>query len=68
MIDTVNAFIRIKREEAGLTQRELAEKAGLSLNTIGYIECKEKRSPKLLTIKKIAKALDIDIAEFIDKC
>ena len=67
-IDSINAYIRIKREEAGLTQKQLAEKAGLSLNTIGYIECKEGRNPRLPTLKKIAEALDLDITEFFKKC
>ena len=67
-IDSINAYIRIKREEAGLTQKQLADKAGLSLNTIGYIECKEGRNPRLPTLKKIAEALDLDITEFFKKC
>lgn len=42
-----------------LTQDELAEKAGVSQSTIANIE-RDNAEPQFRTIRKLAKALDID--------
>ena len=42
-----------------LTQDELAEKAGVSQSTIANIE-RNHAEPQFRTIRKLAKALDID--------
>ena len=47
-----------------LTQEELAEKAGVSHSTIVNIE-RNHAEPQFRTIRKLAKALDIDPAEFL---
>jgi len=52
--------IKNRRVSLGLTQQELAEKIGKSLNHIGKVEiafCK----PSLPTLIDISKALDIDL-------
>lgn len=48
------------RKAAGLSQEQLAEKAGLHRTYIGMIERAEKNIT-LRNIEKIAKALDVDI-------
>ena len=67
MIDSISAFIRTQREASGLTQRELAVKAGLNINTIGRIE-RKRIAPTLPTLSKIAKALDIDLSKLLNRC
>lgn len=52
------------REEMELTQRNLAKKAGVSMQTICNIE-KGKYEPNLATIRKLCKVLKISIFEFI---
>ena len=48
-----------KRKELGLTQREMAEKLGLSIG--GYCNIERKRYlPCIATAKKIANILGID--------
>ncbi len=47
-----------------LTQEELAEKAGVSHSTIVNIE-RNHAEPQFRTIRKLARALDIDPAEFL---
>ena len=42
-----------------LTQEELAEKAGVSASTIVHVE-RNRQEPHFRTIRKLAKALDID--------
>lgn len=55
--------IKCLREQAGLTQEQLAEKAGISLDFMGKIEVNIK-NPGLKTIFKLALALNISPAEF----
>ncbi len=54
--------IRFFREQDGLTQAELAEKAGLSDNFIGLIE-RGVKHPTLETLNKIAEALEVRLDE-----
>ena len=51
--------IRIKR---GITQAELAETAGVTKPTISHIEC-GTHPPKLETMLKVSKALDVELAD-----
>lgn len=57
--------VRIFRESSGLSQEKLAEKADLHRTYIGSIERSEKM-PSLITIVKIAKALNINISQLIN--
>ncbi len=54
--------IKIKRKELDLSQQELADKAGISLNFIGKIEVAFSK-PSLDTVIKIANALEITVSE-----
>ena len=47
-----------------LTQEELAEKAGVSAGTVVNIE-RDNREPHFRTIRKLAKALDVDPTELL---
>lgn len=51
------------REERGLSQRELATKAGLTNGTISLIE-KNKTSPSVASLKSLLDAIPISMAEF----
>jgi len=59
--------LRIKhlREQAGLTQEQLAEKTGISLNYLGKIEVSINK-PGLKTIFKIAKTLKLPVKDLFD--
>lgn len=54
--------IKLARKRAGLTQKELGEKLGITYQQIGQYE-NGKRQPKLETLNKIADALDADVWE-----
>lgn len=56
-----NLGIKIKefREQRGLTQQQLAEKTGISLNFEGKIEISMNK-PSLDTLVKIARALEVE--------
>jgi transcriptional regulator with XRE-family HTH domain len=52
------AFVRTLREERGLTQDQLAERAGVSATYIGFIE-RGDNVPTLTIILQIASALKV---------
>jgi transcriptional regulator with XRE-family HTH domain len=49
--------LREERRRAALTQGELAEKAGVGINTIVRIETGEVPEPRVSTLRKLAHAL-----------
>ncbi|HWA88894.1 MAG TPA: helix-turn-helix transcriptional regulator [Rhizomicrobium sp.] len=56
--------IRRHRDLKGLSQEKLAELAGLNRNYIGFVE-RAERSPRVVTIFRIARALGMHPAELI---
>jgi SOS-response transcriptional repressor LexA len=63
---TVGTYFRAKREEKGLSAREVAKRAGISDAHVLYIE-NEKRKPTFDVVMKLLKALDADIQEFLQE-
>ena len=57
-------FNRIEevRTSLGLSRQELAEKAGVHYQTIGYLE-REEYSPSLVLALRIAKVLDQEVSQ-----
>jgi transcriptional regulator with XRE-family HTH domain len=49
-----------------MTQDELAKKAGVTQGYIGHLERGLKRNPSLPTLKKLAKALGVPMAELLE--
>lgn len=60
--ETIAKAIRNARERKGLSQTEVAKKAGITRNTVARIE-RGEQEPTFATVKKIAKVLDIDISK-----
>ena len=56
--------IREKRKSRGLTQVELAQKAGLDRNYIGMVE-RGERNPSFLSLQKIAQGLGLTLDEML---
>ena len=57
--------VRITRERAFLSQRELADKAGLNHNTVWRIEGSGVAEVHPRTIRKIAEALSVEPASLV---
>ena len=57
--------VRTTRERAFLSQRELADKAGLNHNTVWRIEGSEAAEVHPRTIRKLAEALSVDPASLV---
>lgn len=61
-MDFAGGKIRCFREQAGLTQQELAEKSGLRQSHISRLE-KGHHSPSAMTLEKIAAALGTTVSK-----
>ena len=56
--------IKKHREEANLTQQQLADRCGITMNYLAKIESnKMKKGFTIVTLGRIADALNIDIRE-----
>jgi transcriptional regulator with XRE-family HTH domain len=56
------ATLRRLREERGIAQEELAHMAGISTGSLSRIE-RELASPAWTSVRSIAEALDVSLAE-----
>lgn len=59
----VGARLKTVREQAGMSQRELAKRAGVTNVTISLIE-QESHAPSLASLHRILNAIPISMAEF----
>lgn len=55
--------LRHLRQSAGLSQMELANRAGVSLRGISDLERGVRRAPHLTTVRLLADALELDDAD-----
>ena len=60
----VISLLRKRREEIPMSMTQLAQKAGLSLSMISFVE-RELRKPTLETLLRIAAALDVELGALI---
>jgi DNA-binding XRE family transcriptional regulator len=58
--------LRAERKKRELTQAEVAERAGISLNYEGDLE-RGLKMPSLEAVIRLAKALDLTVAQFMEK-
>ncbi|MGD0608072.1 MAG: BTAD domain-containing putative transcriptional regulator [Streptosporangiaceae bacterium] len=59
---TVTGRLREWRARAGLTQRELAERSGVSVRTVRALENGAVAAPQAASLRRLAAALDMDAA------
>lgn len=53
------------RKARGLTQKDLAKRVGITQQAIARYEAQE-RTPSLRVLKRLAKALDVDMVELLN--
>ncbi len=63
---TASAFLQLARLEAGLSQRELAERAGVTQSEIARIES-GKREPSIPTLQKILAGAGLELRFRLDE-
>ncbi len=61
----IGARLKVLRTAAGLSQRELAARAGVPHAQISIIE-KNKSSPSIATLRKILGGLDVSMSDFFE--
>ena len=59
-------MIKKLRQLKGLTQVQLSERAKVTQAYVALLEAGEKRNPSLDTLKRLAKALKVKVAELLD--
>lgn len=65
--DIIRRNIKKYREAANLTQQQLADKAGITMNYVAKIESKKmQRGFTIVILGRIADALEIDIRKLFE--
>lgn len=64
---TLGAFIHARRAVLSLGQAQLAKRAGVSSSIVSLYES-NKRRPSLSRLRRLAKALQVDVQILIDFC
>src|SRR4051812_7587110 len=62
----ISARVRGLREEAGLSQQEVANRADLSLSLVAKIEQGKKADPRASTLLALARALRVQPGKLLD--
>lgn len=63
---TLGEYLRRAREQAGLSTRQLAAEANTTSSNISRIETGETATPTPELLKRIADALDLDLAVLLE--
>ncbi len=58
--------VRDLRRRAALTQGELADRSGVGITTIVRIERRQIEEPRVSTLRKLAKALDVEPSKLLE--
>lgn len=66
ILKKIGKNIKIERVRKELSQEQLAELAETTRRTVGLVE-NGQQHPKLLLVVRLAKALNVDINEFLKK-
>mgnify|MGYP004589792045 CR=1 FL=1 len=61
----LNDYIKEKREQLGISQRELARRIKIDNSTISYIETGRIKKPSISILVKISEELNLNIFELI---
>lgn len=66
-LEAAGARLRALRVNAGLTQQQLADKAGISYFTIAKLEQGSTKAPSATVLYKLSNSLGFDIDEFLGR-
>jgi transcriptional regulator with XRE-family HTH domain len=63
---TIGERVAKLRRQRHLTQRELAERSGVSVDLIKKLEQNTRRSTRIASLQKLARALDVQVSVLLD--
>jgi transcriptional regulator with XRE-family HTH domain len=66
-LEQFSLVLRQLREERGFSQEQLAERADLNRSYVGEVE-RGRAVPSIVTVSKLAGALDIRLSSMIARC
>ncbi|MEQ9695528.1 helix-turn-helix transcriptional regulator [Shimia sp. SDUM112013] len=66
LLDAFSRELRRARTEAGISQEELAHRAGKSIRYISLLESR-KHQPSLATLKSVCEGLGVSMSAFVAK-
>ncbi len=58
-------MLKAYREKKGMTQVQLAKRAKVTQAYVAMLEAGVKKNPSLATLRRIAKALKVDVGELL---
>ena len=58
-------MMRKHREAKGMTQEQVAQKAGVTKQYITMLEAGKRKSPSLPVLQRLAKALGVPVTELL---
>jgi transcriptional regulator with XRE-family HTH domain len=61
----IGLVLKRLREAKGLSQLELAKRAGVAQGYVSELEAGQKKNPGIETLRKIAKALGVPVTELL---
>jgi transcriptional regulator with XRE-family HTH domain len=64
LLEAFSRVLRRRRTEAGLSQEELAHRAGKSIRYISLLESR-KHQPSLATLRRICAGLGVSMSDFV---
>jgi transcriptional regulator with XRE-family HTH domain len=62
----LGAVVRRLRRQQDLTQEQLARRAGVTQGHLSQIESGARPNPGALIVKRLARALDVPVAELLE--
>jgi len=63
--NNIGENIKKRRTKLGLSQEDFAQKSGVKYTTLTKIESGVIKTPSVLMVEKIAKALDVSIEDLL---
>ena len=61
----IGTNVRVARIKKGMTQAELAEKAGVALSTVSFVENGKHADRRALTLSKLANVLGVSVESLL---
>jgi transcriptional regulator with XRE-family HTH domain len=66
LLEAFSRVLRKRRTEAGLSQEELAHRAGKSIRYISLLESR-KHQPSLATLRRVCAGLGVSMKDFVSE-
>jgi transcriptional regulator with XRE-family HTH domain len=64
--ERISRVLKRLREQRGLSQLALAQKAGVAQAYISEMEAGQKKNPGIETLRKLARALKVTVGELLE--